>query len=228
MYILQEATQQAANNAAVIWPQIGTIVVAIISTLSTIVLGWFTYNQHTKNKTTDAKIEQMKKDADTKSDIRNEKMAKIYGILWRILYETKADRVYIAQPHPLTNALYLSVGIEVKRKGLAKNAIEDTLSLSEIANFAADLSKREFIFYADVAKDVRDNRAKALFYCNGTESAVIRRLHDEQDWVGSLFVEFVYKRNDLVPATLKEMLAEAANEIQYDLPEFKCANHKWK
>ena len=88
-------------------------------------------------------------------------MAKIYGILWRILYETKADRVYIAQP-ATTNALYV-VGIEVKRKGLAKNAIEDTLSLSEIANFAADLSKREFIFYADVAKDVRDNRAKALF-----------------------------------------------------------------
>ena len=148
--------------------------------------------------------------------------------MWRILYETKADRVYIAQPHPLTNALYLSVGIEVKRKGLAKNAIEDTLSLSEIANFTADLSKREFIFYADVAKDVRDNRAKALFYCNGTESAVIRRLHDDQDWVGSLFVEFVYKRNDLIPATLKDMLAEAANEIQYDLPEFKCTNHKWK
>ena len=89
MYILQEAAQQVANNAAVIWPQIGTIVVAIISTLSTIVLGWFTYNQHTKNKTTDAKIEQMKENADTKSEIRNEKMAKIYGILWRILYETK-------------------------------------------------------------------------------------------------------------------------------------------
>ena len=212
------------SNAAVIWPQIAGIVTA----LGTILLGYFTYNQYAKNKKTDAKLEQMKKDADTKSDIRNEKMAKIYGILWRILYETKADRVYIAQPHPLTNALYLSVGIEVKRKGLAKNAIEDTLSLSEIANFASELSKREFLFYADVVKDVRDNRAKALFYCNGTESAVIRRLHDNEDWVGSLFVEFVYKRNDLVPATLKELLAEAANEIQYDLPEFKCSNHRWK
>lgn len=212
------------SNAAVIWPQIAGIVTA----LGTILLGYFTYNQYAKNKKTDAKLEQMKKDADTKSEIRNEKMAKIYGILWRILYETKADRVYIAQPHPLTNALYLSVGIEVKRKGLAKNAIEDTLSLSEIANFASELSKREFLFYADVVKDVRDNRAKALFYCNGTESAVIRRLHDNEDWVGSLFVEFVYKRNDLVPATLKDMLAEAANEIQYDLPEFKCSNHRWK
>jgi hypothetical protein len=212
------------SNAAVIWPQIAGIVTA----LGTILLGYFTYNQYAKNKKTDARLEQMKKDADTKSDIRNEKMAKIYGILWRILYETRADRVYIAQPHPLTNALYLSVGIEVKRKGLAKNAIEDTLSLSEIANFASELSKREFLFYADVVKDVRDNRAKALFYCNGTESAVIRRLHDNEDWVGSLFVEFVYKRDDLVPAVLKDMLAEAANEIQYDLPEFKCAGHRWK
>ena len=176
---------------------------------------------------TDAKIENMKDEAEKKNEIRNEKMAKIYGVLWRILYETKADRVYIAQPHPLTNALYLSVGLEVKRKGLAKNAIEDTLSLSEVANFAAELSRREFMLYIDVVGEVRDNRAKALFYCNGTESAVIRRLHDNQDWVGSLFVEFTHKKTDLIPATLREMLAEAANEIQFDLPEYK-GTGKWK
>ena len=223
MYTLQEVASQAANNAAVIWPQIA----AIITAVGTIILGWFTYNQQTKNKMTDAKIEKMKDEAEKKNEIRNEKMAKIYGVLWRILYETKADRVYIAQPHPLTNALYLSVGLEVKRKGLAKNAIEDTLSLSEVANFAAELSRREFILYADVIGEVRDNRAKALFYCNGTESAVIRRLHDNQDWVGSLFVEFTHKKTDLIPSTLREMLAEAANEIQFDLPEYK-ESGKWK
>ena len=218
--LLQEST---TTSAAVIWPQIA----AIITAVGTIILGWFTYNQHTKNKMTDAKIEKMKDEAEKKNEIRNEKMAKIYGVLWRILYETKADRVYIAQPHPLTNALYLSVGLEVKRKGLAKNAIEDTLSLSEVANFAAELSRREFILYSDVIGEVRDNRAKALFYCNGTESAVIRRLHDNQDWVGSLFVEFTHKKTDLIPATLREMLAEAANEIQFDLPEYKGIG-KWK
>lgn len=216
-------TETTTTNAAIIWPQIA----AIITAVGTIILGWFTYNQHSKNKMTDAKIENMKDEAEKKNEIRNEKMAKIYGVLWRILYETKADRVYIAQPHPLTNALYLSVGLEVKRKGLAKNAIEDTLSLSEIANFAAELSKREFMLYADVVGEVRDNRAKALFYCNGTESAVIRRLHDNQDWVGSLFVEFTHKKTDLIPATLREMLAEAANEIQFDLPEYKGVG-KWK
>lgn len=216
-------TETTTTNAAIIWPQIA----AIITAVGTIILGWFTYNQHSKNKMTDAKIENMKDEAEKKNEIRNEKMAKIYGVLWRILYETKADRVYIAQPHPLTNALYLSVGLEVKRKGLAKNAIEDTLSLSEVANFAAELSRREFMLYADVVGEVRDNRAKALFYCNGTESAVIRRLHNNQDWVGSLFVEFTHKKTDLIPATLREMLAEAANEIQFDLPEYKGVG-KWK
>jgi hypothetical protein len=216
-------TETTTTNAAIIWPQIA----AIITAVGTIILGWFTYNQHSKNKMTDAKIENMKDEAEKKNEIRNEKMAKIYGVLWRILYETKADRVYIAQPHPLTNALYLSVGLEVKRKGLAKNAIEDTLSLSEVANFAAELSRREFMLYIDVVGEVRDNRAKALFYCNGTESAVIRRLHDNQDWVGSLFVEFTHKKTDLIPATLREMLAEAANEIQFDLPEYK-GSGKWK
>ena len=210
-------TETTTTNAAIIWPQVAAIVTAV----GTIILGWFTYNQHSKNKMTDAKIENMKDEAVKKNEIRNEEMAKIYGVLWRILYETRADRVYIAQPHPLTNALYLSVGLEVKRKGLAKNAIEDTLSLSEVANFAAELSKREFMLYSDVVGEVRDNRAKALFYCNGTESAVIRRLHNNQDWVGSLFVEFTHKKTDLIPATLREMLAEAANEIQFDLPEYK-------
>ena len=71
------------------------------------------------------------------------------------------------------------VGIEVKRKGLARNAIEDTLSLSEIANFASELFKKGIFVLCRRGKDVRDI-GKALFYCNGTESAVIRRLHDEK------------------------------------------------
>jgi hypothetical protein len=45
--------------------------------------------------------------------------------------------------------------------------------------------------------------------------------------VGSLFVEFTHKKTDLIPATLREMLADAANEIQFDLPEYK-GSGKWK
>jgi hypothetical protein len=199
----------------------GTQLSGIITAIGTIILGYFTYNQYTKNKKTDAKLDMMKKNADEKMEIRNERTATIYGILWRVLRETGADRVYIAQPHPLTNAIYLSVGIEVKKNGLANNAIKETIQLSEIANFVSDLSHREFIFYPDVIENVRDKRAKSLFYCNGTRSAVIRRLHDDKDWVGSLFLEYTEKRDDLIPAVLKGKLEEVAIEIQYDLPEFK-------
>ena len=40
---------------------------AIISALGTIIAAWFAYNQYSKNKLTDLKIEKFKKDEETKS-----------------------------------------------------------------------------------------------------------------------------------------------------------------
>lgn len=39
---------------------------AIISALGTIIAAWFAYNQYSKNKLTDLKIEKFKKDEETK------------------------------------------------------------------------------------------------------------------------------------------------------------------
>ena len=79
---------------------------SIISALGTILAAWFAYNQYSKNKMTDLKIEKWKADEEKKGIKRSESIAKIYGVLWQLLHDMNADRVYILQPHPLTNNLF--------------------------------------------------------------------------------------------------------------------------
>ena len=82
---------------------------AIISAIGAIIAAWFAYNQYTKNKLTDLKIEKFRKDEEIKSIRRADNSSIVYGELWNILYELDADRVYIVQPHPLGNESLLSI-----------------------------------------------------------------------------------------------------------------------
>ena len=59
-----------------------------------------------RTKLTDLKVEYFKKEEERKSYRRSENSARVFGELWRVLYETKADRVYIVQPHPLGHILF--------------------------------------------------------------------------------------------------------------------------
>ena len=67
----------------------------IISAAGTLLAAYFAYNQYTKNKLTDLNVEYFKKEEEKRSYHRSENSAKVFGELWRVLYETKADRVYI-------------------------------------------------------------------------------------------------------------------------------------
>ena len=115
---------------------------AIISALGTIIAAWFAYNQYSKNKLTDLKIEKFKKEEETKSIRRADNSSIVYGELWTVLHELDADRVYIVQPHPLGNESLLSIYYEVKRKGVEpmKPHIQN-LPISEVAKFSSNLVK---------------------------------------------------------------------------------------
>ena len=76
-------------------------IAAIISAIGTIIVAWFAYNQKTKDKLTDLKIERFKQEETAKNIRRNYNSAVVFGELWNVLYQLKADRVYIVQPHPL-------------------------------------------------------------------------------------------------------------------------------
>lgn len=193
----------------------------VISACGTVVAAYLAYNQYTKNKITDLKVEYFKKEEERKSYKRSENTAKVFGELWRILYELKADRVYIVQPHPLGHMAFLSIQFEVKRKGVSGmlDSIQ-TLPMSEVANFSKVLAENLFLFYTDIDNEVKDKVAKSLLSVNGCKAVAIKRLNSSADWVGNIFCEFT-DRQYPDEETIHHVLHEAAINIQYILPEVR-------
>ena len=199
---------------------------AIISAIGVIITGvlglWFKYNQKTKDKLTDLKIEQFKQEQEIKSKRRNDSSAIVFGELWSILYQMKADRVYIVQPHPRGNECLLSVYYEVKRKGSEglRDKIQN-LKMSEVAKFSADMSKNLFMYITNIDEQVDDKYAKSLLSSCGCQAAIIKRLNDSKyDWVGSIFCEFTSPM-EVSEDEARTIMHEAAMNIQYLLPEYK-------
>ncbi|MBD5228879.1 MAG: hypothetical protein HDS69_02390 [Bacteroidales bacterium] len=194
---------------------------AIISAIGVIIAAWFSYNQYAKNKLTDLKVEQMQRENEIKRKRRADNSALVYGELWEVLHELKADRVYIVQPHPLGNESMISIYFESKRKGVEsmKPRIQN-LKMGDVARFCADLTKNLFMFITDIDEQVADRCAKSLLSSCGTEQVIIKRLSDNShDWVGSIFCEFTHGAK-IQEAEARAILHEAALNIQYILPAF--------
>ena len=195
---------------------------AIISAIGTIVMGWFAYNQKTKDKMTDIKIEQLRARNEEKRNRRADNSAIVHGELWHALVELRADRVYIVQPHPLGNESMVSIYFESKRKGVEsmKPKVQN-LKMCECASFCADMAKNLDIYYDDIDEQVKDRYAKSLLSACGTSKVAIKRLSDNtHDWVGSIFCEFTHDV-DVDKEEVRAVLHEVAMNVQYLLPEYK-------
>lgn len=199
---------------------------AIISAIGVIITGclglWVKYNQNTKDKLTDLKIEQFKKEQEAKSKRRADNSSIVYGELWNILHELDADRVYIVQPHPLDNESLLSIYYEVKRKGVEpmKPHIQN-LHISDVAKFSSDMVKNLFMYITDIDDQVQDKYAKSILSSYGCEAAIVKRLNDNtHDWVGSIFCEFT-RPISVSEDNAREIMHRGAMNIQYLLPEYK-------
>lgn len=194
----------------------------IITALGTIILGWFTYNQYTRNKMTDAKIERMKQEDKERNERRADNSTLVFGELWNVLYETGASRVYIVQPHPLGHEEMLTIHFEVKRKGVEpmKPHVQH-MRIAEVAKFASDLVKNLFLYITDIDGQVEDRYARSILSSCGCKAAIIKRLSDNRhDWVGSIFCEFTSPIK-VDEEDAKEILHNAATNIQYILPEIR-------
>ena len=197
-------------------------IASVITAIGTIVLGYFTYNQYTKNKLTDLKLKQLEEEDKRQNRARADNAALVYGELWNVLHLTGADRAYIIQPHPLGNESMVSIYFESKRKGVEsmKPKIQN-LKMCECAAFCADMAKNLYMFFDDIDAQVKDRYAKSLLSACGTSKVAIKRLSDNtHDWVGSIFCEFTHDvevNEDEVRATLHEV----AMNVQYLLPEYK-------
>ena len=198
---------------------------AIVSAVTTAAVGiwtaWFTYNQRTKDKLTDMKIEQYRKDMKRKSFKRSEDTARVLGALNKILLGANADRVYIVQPHPLGHIAFLSIQFEVKANGVQGMRYEvQKLEMSDVSKFCERMVNNLWLYFDDIDNQVKDPYAKALLSSNGTQVAAIKRMSTARDWVGSIFCEFIDKPS-ISESELQKLMHEAAVNIQYNLPEFQ-------
>ena len=194
---------------------------AIISAIGTIIAAWFAYNQYSKNKMTDLKIEEYKQSEERKNKRRADNSSLVYGELWNVLHELGADRVYIVQPHPLGNESLLSVYFEVKRKGIEgmKNHIQN-LPIADVAKFSSELVRNLFMYITDIDNQVTDKYAKSILSSYGCEAAIVKRLNDNtHDWIGSIFCEFT-RPISVTEDEARNIMHIAAINIQYLLPEY--------
>ena len=205
------------------------IIEKVFEILSVTLIAYWSYNQYTKNKMTDKKIEEFKNVEKRKLLERNDSISKIYFDLYRILIDLKADRVYILQPHPLINNHYVSVGFEVKEKGV--NEIKpyiQNVAIQELPNVINKIAKRDWIIHRDIETEVEDKRVKSFLKGFGTTTLFIRKMSTEKDgWVGSIIVDFMEKTETPIDYA-KAVILEASETIQYILPEMPDYNEKKK
>lgn len=186
--------------------------------LSTIAVAWLGYNQYSKNKQTDYKLETMQKDDEEKRNILGDNIARVYGELHRCLNELKCDRVFIIQPHPLKRYDFISVRFDVHRSGISDiREILVDISISSVVNIVDQFSKNSWLFFTSFTQ-VSDRRARALMQMGGGTSFAFIRLSNEDDlWVGTLAVENT--TSELLDEALsKDVMGKAASVIQFILP----------
>lgn len=175
-----------------------------------------------KGQDDDLKIEKFRNEEKTEGRRRSDNSALVFGELWTVLHEIKADRVYVVQPHPLGNESLLSIYFEVKRKGVEpmKPHVQQ-LPIADVAKFSSELSKNLFMFLTDIDTQVDDKYAKSILSSFGCQSAIVKRLSDNRhDWVGSIFCEFTHPL-ETSEETARAVLREAAMNIQYILPAYQ-------
>lgn len=197
----------------------------ILTGVASILALWFTYNQYTKNKITDYKIEKWKKEEHDNNIKHAGSIATIYGELWELLYFLKADRVYLIQPHPLYREMYISATLEVKQYGVSsvRNNLSD-IKIETVSKFASNLATTEYTFIENIDEsDSLDSKIKSIMAGNGCHSVAIRRMSDEKNnWIGSIVIGYIHTFDKEVdPQLIEKMSRSSALQIQYILPEFK-------
>lgn len=201
--------------------EVAALIGAIGGIVSPILLAWFKYNQNTKDKLTDLKIERMKAQEKQSGYKRSANTGRVLGELYKVMIATKADRVYIVQPHPLGHIAFLSIQFEVKANGVEGMKMNvQKLEMNEVPLFSKMMTENIFMYFDDIDNQLEDRVAKSLMSSNGTIAVAVKRLNSSRDWVGSIFCEFLDKPEH-TQDEIHKILHDAALNIQFNLPEYQ-------
>ncbi len=191
----------------------------ILTGLGALLAVIFSYGQYDRNKKTDLKIEKWRREETKKSKRRFDNAGKIYGALWTTLSELKADRVFIIQPHPLIDSMFVSITFEAVLDGVeSMKDLYQHIKISEIYNMCDELAEKDFIVCSDVDVDIKDRRARSILTSHGITCGYAKKLsNSDYDWVGTLVISYMEKTKLNSENTLN-LLNKVANRIQYIIP----------
>lgn len=201
------------------------IIIGLFTLINGLWTAYLAYNQKTKDKMTDYKIEKLK-ETDKKQQVVNAgNIATIFGELWELLYFLKADRVYIIQPHPLYRQMYISATLEVKNYGVssAKNTLNN-VKIETLPKFVSQLANEDLIYIKDIETVDVETKVRSIMVGNGCKSTFIKRLVDENNnWIGNIVLGYLRPFEDygIEKKLVERMTRTSAMSIQYILPEFK-------
>ena len=195
---------------------------SIISALAVILTAWWKYNQYRHDKLTDLKLERMKHQERERTSQLSYNSGMVFGALWDVLHQAKADRVYIVQPHPLKRSAFLSIRFEVLEDGVRemKHTIHE-MPMERVPKFSQMMAENKWMLFTDIDNQMEDRVAKSIMLGNGTEAVAIKRLTSPSDlWEGSIFCEFLAPM-EIDEESLRKVMHRAAVKIQDNLPEIE-------
>lgn len=195
-------------------------IAAVITALGVIVLGWFQYNQQTKNKETDARLAQREKEDKEKRNADKRAASAIYRELWPLLSQFEGVlRVYVVQPHPLDRAKYISVVYEVVSEGMVSILpIVRKMPIGSIMDFVSELEGKDFVYWQSQG-DVKAGRVRSIMHQLGTDKMVAVRMMNDGVWQGNVVIDFDNVEIDI--EAVKAKLYDVRSNIKYILPEIE-------
>ncbi|MDR0206045.1 MAG: hypothetical protein LBI45_02145 [Bacteroidales bacterium] len=196
-----------------------SIILGAFVLIQAVILGWFAYNQKTKDKMTELKIEGVKLENEKRIATNNRSVATIHGVLWGLLHELDFSRCFIIQPHPEHKHLYLSVAFEVDKPGVSEvKAFFQNIPISTMAKFVKEIATTSIILIEDVDREISDTKAQSMMMLAGTSQLILKQLMDENgSWIGTLVVENTNRKQYNKEEAIEKMVV-AATHIQYILP----------
>ena len=199
---------------------IAAIVAAVMGTVATIVCSWFTYNQHTKNKETDARIAKREQEDKEKRNADKRAALAIYRELWPLLSQFEGVlRVYVVQPHPLDRAKFISVVYEVVSEGMVSILpIVSKMPIGSIMDFVSELEGKDFVYWCSQS-DMKAGRARSIMHQLGTDKMMAVRMMTDGVWQGNVVIDF--DNVDIDIEKVKARLYDVRSNIQYILPEIE-------
>ncbi len=207
---------------------IGTIIevilaIAALSGITGVVLSHIQWKEKFKLQTQEFETSKLNIEKDimmVKKGMNDYKEAvnKLTGSLYKVLYNIKADRCLVVQPHPIDDSKYLVAQFEVVDKGISTTiSMFGRLEITKYWSLYNDLKNNEFIFFRHTG-DISNSNTKNIITANGAEMLAAYRILDNGGrYLGSVVCEWLDDDELDLPQVRRDM-GMCAGDIQFFLP----------